>query len=160
MKKVFVAGLLVAGFLCISTSVYAQQSGIGLGAIINSPTGVSLKGWINEDLALDGAISFSIGENSSSFYLHSDILFHGSSASEEIGLDEGNLQAYYGGGFRFIWVDGAGDPVVGLRGPLGVNYAFENSRAEAFVELVPTLDFNPSFRFLFAGGIGVRYYLN
>lgn len=134
-----------------------QQRTFGIGAILNSPTGISMKGYINERIAVDGAIAFQVSEFNSSFYLHSNVLFHERPAE---GLEAGDLQFYYGAGLRLLWNDIQNDIQAGIRGPVGTSYYLEDQPMEVFFELAPTIDFHPSFRFGFAGGLGMRYYLN
>lgn len=160
MKKILAICILCFSLLLISQTSLAQHRGIGVGGMLNSPTGISLKGWVNQDLALDGAISFNIARGASSLYLHSDVLYHGYSLNEDVNISEGDLRVYYGGGFRFLWFDNQNDATIGLRAPVGLNYQIEDFSSETFFELVPTVDLNPIFRFGFAGAIGFRYYLN
>ena len=160
MKKFFATLLLCFSLTIISQSALAQQEGIGIGGIINSPTGISLKGYINDKLAVDGAISFSIVENNSSFYVHSNVLYQGDSINKELNEAGSNLDIYYGAGFRMLWFDNQRDTIIGLRAPLGVTYQIGSTPTETFFELVPTVDVNPAFRFGFDGAVGFRYYLN
>ncbi|MDZ7715477.1 MAG: hypothetical protein U5J95_04620 [Balneolaceae bacterium] len=160
MNKFFTTALLCISLSFISQPALAQQQGIGIGAMLNSPTGISLKGWVNNNLAIDGAISFSLAEGTSSFYFHSDVLYHGDAVNEDLNLEQGSLQVFYGAGFRFQWFDTQNDPIIGLRTPIGLNYGIHELPAETFFELAPSIDFSPSFRFSFGGAIGFRYYLH
>lgn len=153
MKKLLLVFLFCGSLLFTGQSAVAQQSGLSVGAIINSPTGVSAKYWINEDLAVDGAFSFNLGNNFSQFYIHGDALLHKDT-------DTAQLQYFYGLGARFNWTDIGNDLIVGIRGPGGVVYSFEGSDFESFFEIAPTIDFTPDFRFVFAGAVGMRLYLN
>lgn len=153
MKKLLLVILFCGALLAISNAVTAQESRIGVGAMINDPTGLSAKVWLNENLAIDGALSFSLAENSSRIYFHTSVLEHRA-------MDTENFQLYYGLGMRLIWTDVTDDFITGLRIPGGVAYSIEDSKIEPFFELVPTLDFSPSFRFGFAGALGLRLYLN
>lgn len=154
MKKSLLIILFCGSLLFTSHSVLAQDTRIGIGAMINSPTGVSVKGWFNENLAIDGALSFTIAENVSQVYLHSDVLQHGNAANHE------QLQNFYGLGVRLLWDDVSNDLTAGLRGPIGMAYTFENTSIESFFEIAPTLDFAPDARFFFGGAVGMRVYLN
>lgn len=158
MKKTICTALFCCSLFILVHTAAAQQSGVGLGAILNGPTGVSIKGWVNDDLAIDGALSFQLSENFQSLYLHSDILYHNNALNERLDLDNASLRTYYGGGIRLIFTDF--DNTVGLRFPVGVTYSVTNAPLGTFFELVPTLDLEPAVNFTFAGAIGVRYYLN
>lgn len=122
--------------------------------MINSPTGLSAKAWVTNSLAVDGALAFTIAENVSTIYLHSDVLQHGNSISHN------QLQNYYGLGIRMLWSDISDNVTAGLRGPIGVTYSFEETKIESFFEIAPTLDFAPDARFFFGGAVGMRIYLN
>jgi hypothetical protein len=147
--------------MTMTESALAQRkSGVGIGAMIGSPNGISAKGWIGSDMAIDGAVSFSLGELTSSFYLHSDVLFHRNLSNEGLDVDNGRLDFYYGAGIRLQWFDAIDDIYTGIRGPAGLSYLFEPFPGELFFELVPTVDIHPAFQFSFAGAIGARYYLS
>ncbi len=154
MKKSLFILFFCGSLLFTGRSVLAQDSQIGIGAIINSPTGVSAKVWVTQNLAVDGALSFSIAENVSRFYFHSDVLQHGDR------FGGGMLQSYYGLGIRLLWSDLTDDLDAGIRGPIGITYDFENTNLESFFEIVPTLDFTPDAEFFWGGAVGMRFYLN
>ncbi len=154
MKKSIFIILFCGSLLILGQSVQAQEATFGIGAIINSPTGVSVKAFVSEDIAIDGALSFSLEQNFSQVYLHADVLQHGDAIESDI------LQLYYGLGIRLIWNDLTDDLNAGLRGPIGTEYAFEGTNLRSFLEIVPTLDFSPDARFFFAGAVGMRIYLN
>lgn len=160
MKRYLFISIFCAIILCMGRTALAQDQGFGIGAMINSPTGISMKGWVSEDLAVDGAVSFGVGQNFSQFYLHSDVIYHSSSMNDELELEYGTLRYYYGAGMRVLWSDLTNDVTTGLRAPLGTTYTFGDSSVESFFELAPTIDFTPGFRFHFAGAFGMRVYLN
>jgi hypothetical protein len=160
MKKYLIVSLFCATVLFISRPTFAQDSGFGIGAMLNDPTGISMKGWVNEDFAIDGAVSFEVGRNFSQFYLHADAIQHTESGDEDFDLENGELRLYYGAGMRLIWIDTVDDLFLGIRGPVGINYTSDDAPIDAFFELVPTIDFSPRFRFSFAGALGLRIFLN
>lgn len=153
MKKVLLVLLFCGSLLSVSHTALAQETRVGVGAMLNDPTGLSAKAWISEELAIDGALSFSLGENISRVYFHTDVLEHRA-------MEPQNFQLYYGLGLRFIWTDVNDDFITGLRVPAGIAYFIEDSDLEAFFELAPTIDFSPYFRYSFAGALGMRLYLN
>lgn len=158
MKKYLVTALLCSFLLLFSKVSYGQQSGVGLGAILNGPTGLSVKVWLSEDFAVDGALGLQLSENFQSVYVHSDFLYHNNSLNEELNLNNASLRTYYGAGIRAVFQDF--NDIVGLRLPIGLTYSLTNAPLGTFFELVPTFDIEPSFQFSFAGAIGLRYYLN
>ncbi|TYP95523.1 hypothetical protein LX73_0830 [Fodinibius salinus] len=153
MKKVLLIIFFCGTLLTIGHSAYAQNSGFGVGAIINSPTGISAKAWINEDFAIDGAFSFQVGTGISQTYLHVNALQHHQTNNQQ-------LKFYYGLGSRFLWNDLTNDVTAGIRVPGGISYAINNTKLESFFEIAPTIDFTPITRFGFEGAVGLRIYLN
>lgn len=154
MKKSLVVVLFCGSLLLAGQSAVAQDNRIGIGAMINSPTGLSAKVWFSNSLAVDGALSFNISEFNSNIYLHSDVLQHNNAIYSDL------LQSYYGLGFRILWSDVTDNITAGLRGPIGITYSYEETSIESFFEIAPTLDFAPDARFFFGGAVGMRIYLN
>jgi hypothetical protein len=144
--------LLICTLLIILTGTSnAQQTGFGLGLIIGEPTGLSGKYWINPWTAIDGAFAWSI-DKKSGVHLHSDYLWHD---YRIISVIKGKLPIYYGVGARIVF---ATDNIFGVRGVAGLNYIFDGTPLDIFIELVPILDIAPKVGFDFNGAIGIRYY--
>lgn len=154
MKKSLLAFLVCGLLLVAAETTHAQDSNLGVGAVINNPTGLSAKYWVSDDLAVDAAFTFSLSDNFSDFYLHSDVLKHTDT------IDSEALQLYYGMGLRLLWGDFYNEVNAGLRWPLGTEYTIAESNVKSFIELVPTLDFSPDASFFFGGAVGIRLYLN
>ncbi len=158
MKKsilILAAGLII---LMSANASHAQAGEVAVGAIINDPTGLSIKGWVTDDIAIDGALSFNLRDDFSSLYLHSDVLFHSNAVNEKFGVDGSNIEMYYGAGLRFI--SSNLDDVVGLRFPGGFSYRFEDTPMIAFFEIAPVIDLTPDAGLQFDGAAGARFYLN
>lgn len=161
MKKILAAILFcISLFILTQTSVVAQQRGVGLGAIINGPTGISYKAWIDQRVAIAGAIDFSIGDGPDFFYTHADVIVQGKNLMEGESANEGSLSFYYGGGVALTFFNNPDNEHVDLRIPLGMVYGLEDAPVDAFVELVPTLQVIENTRFSLNGAFGVRFYLN
>ena len=144
--------LLICTLLIILTGTSnAQQTGFGLGLIIGEPTGLSGKYWISPWTAIDGAFAWSIDKNSG-VHLHSDYLWHD---YRIISVIKGKLPIYYGVGARIVF---ATNNNFGVRGVAGLNYIFDGTPLDIFLELVPILDIAPKVGFDFNGAIGIRYY--
>lgn len=154
MKKSLLVLLFCGSLLLAGQTAFAQNSGFGVGAIINNPNGLSAKAWVNDQFAIDAAFTFSLSDNFSQVYLHGDVLQHSDAIHAE------GLQLYYGLGIRLLWDDLTDDLNSGLRGPIGTEYSFEGSNIKSFIEIVPTLDFTPDASFFFSGAVGMRVYLN
>lgn len=158
MKKIASVALLVLALTVISQNVYAQNDGIGLGVMINSPTGISYKVWLNDYMAIAGGLTFSVGDDASSFYMHSDFLMHGDDEGS-LNLESGLMRLYYGAGVQVAYYELTEDTDLGIRFPLGTNYQFEDAPADVFLEVAPTILFD-DFYFGLDGAIGFRYYLD
>lgn len=163
MKKTLCLIIVLFSLFGLQNIANAQSDGIGIGAIINAPTGLSIKGWINESQAIDGALTFHVGDDFSEVYLHSDYLFHTNST---VDVESGMLRLYYGGGLRFIWTHNSNPLIdqdhfqIGARGPIGLDYGLDSANIDIFMELAPTLNVQEDFFFGFEGGLGFRYYLD
>ncbi len=154
----------VGSFLVLSAC--AQRSGFGAGLILGDPTGISVKGWIAGDRAIDGALAWDFsGEGA--FRIHGDYLFH---KYDLITVGKGALPLYYGPGLRMrFWSDGEhyhngewhdedGNMDLAVRFPVGLAYQFDGAPVDCFVELVPALGLIPSTYFDLDFGIGARYW--
>ncbi|MFQ5603326.1 MAG: hypothetical protein ACE5HS_08675 [bacterium] len=138
--------------LFLNVSCFSQDQGFGLGIIVGEPTGISLKKWVGESRAFDGAVAWSFsGKNS--LAIHLDYINHYFRFAKP---DAGKLPFYYGIGGRLKFDDG--DDKLGARIPLGLNYHFENLTLDLFVEIVPILDLIPDTEFDLNAAIGVRYF--
>jgi hypothetical protein len=162
MKTVLLAALLLTGTWCS-----AQSSGFGAGIILGEPTGISVKGWISGDRAIDGAVAWSL-RSGSYFSLHADYLFHN---MDLIHLKKGKLPLYYGPGLRLrtwngdrYWDNGhwhhyTGNRTgLGIRFPVGLDYLPDRAPVDIFLELVPALDLVPGTDFDISGAVGARYW--
>jgi hypothetical protein len=148
MKKT----LLITLLLFISSN-YAQNRGLGLGIILGEPTGLSAKLMTNHINAIDFAAAWSL-ENERNILLHADYLWHNFDLIE---VHSGRLPLYYGIGGRMIL---STNLLAGIRIPIGLDYQFENSNIEIFLEIVPMLDLIPSTEYILGAGFGVRLGLN
>lgn len=158
MKKLLLIFLFAFTFTFILEDAKAQDRGFGVGAVIGSPDGLSYKAWISESAAIAGAVSFSISDNSSSFYTHADILAH--KFYTELDWEVGVLHYYYGGGARLVWYQWMDDALFGVRLPSGIGFNFTEVPIDLFFEVAPTIDVHPDFNFGFNGALGFRFFLN
>ena len=142
---------LVLTAVLICGSAQAQDQGFGLGVILGEPTGISGKLWTGRGTAIDGAVAWSFNKKSS-MHLHGDFLLHRFRLSE---VEKGELLPYYGIGGRIKFED---DSRLGVRFPLGIDYLFEKSPFDFFLEIVPILDLAPSTDFSLNAAIGFRYF--
>ena len=148
---------IIVLLLSVASSNARTQDDFGIGIIIGEPTGLSLKYWLDEERAVDGAAAWSYSENDS-FQLHGDYLIH------NYELLEADLPVYYGIGARLKFKDNDGrgrnrnDAIFGIRIPVGITYLFDDAPFDVFFELVPVLDLAPDVELDLNAAIGLRYY--
>ena len=126
----------------------------GIGVIVGEPTGASLKYWLNDTLAVDGAAGWSFHDHTD-FYLHSDLLWH---KLDLLPTSSGRLDGYIGAGGLVRFRDDHYDNQFGLRVPVGVSYKFDTAPVDVFAEIAPALDVAPDVRGDLTGAIGIRYW--
>jgi hypothetical protein len=122
------------------------------GLVLGEPTGASLKYWLNNTMAVDGALGWSLDDHND-FEMHSDLLWH---KFDVFRVREGELPVYIGVGGRVKFRHHE-DNRAGVRVPLGVSYLFQSVPVDIFAEVAPILDFTPSTRGGISAGIGARY---
>lgn len=167
MKRIIVISCIL--IMILSRALWADNSGFGIGFIIGEPTGISLKGWLNADSALDFAVAWSfIGRDSLHFHL--DYLLHNFDLFK---VEKGKFPIYYGIGSRIKleedddnsrW-DRKGrvreddnDTWIGIRVPVGLAYLFEGVPLDIFIEIVPILDLVHETSFDLNAALGVRFF--
>ena len=147
MKKLtFSAAVLIILF----SLTPAQCRTFGIGIIAGEPTGISAKWWLDKTMALDFAAAWSfVGEGS--IHIHSDYLWHNFDIFK---IKAGELAVYYGAG---IYLQMRRESALGARIPVGLEYLFENSPVDIFLEIVPILELVPATVLGLNGGIGIRF---
>jgi hypothetical protein len=125
----------------------------GTGLILGEPTGVSLKYFLSDTIAIDGAAGWSFRDETD-LSLHSDILWH---KFDLVSLDKGQLPFYIGVGARVKFRENAEDEI-GIRVPIGVSYIFDDLPLDVFFEVAPIVNFTPSTQGGFTTGIGARWW--
>jgi hypothetical protein len=169
MKKIFyTTALLILSGLCVradetmaintnstpANSMTDYTGKLGVGVIIGEPTGASLKYWLNDTLAIDGAAGWSF-HHDSDLCLHGDVLWHN---FDLIPVSRGRLPVYFGVGGLARFRDHNRDNQIGVRVPVGLSYMFDNAPVDIFVEVAPAIDLAPDVRGEITGGVGVRYW--
>jgi len=127
---------------------------VGAGVIMGEPTGASVKYWLNNTLAIDGAFGWSTHDHSD-FYVHSDALWHN---FDLIPVSKGRMPFYFGVGGLVRFRNGNRDDQVGVRVPVGVSYMPDGLPIDIFAEIGPAIDVSPNVQGEVTGGIGVRYW--
>lgn len=149
MRRIIV---IVAGcLLVVFSSASAQDKGFGLGIIVGDPTGINGKMWLAQSAAVDGAAAWDLGKNGG-VQIHGDLLFHKYGL---IPVESGKLPLYFGvGGLLGFHKKN----ILGIRGPVGLDYMFASTPVDIFLELVPVFLLVPKTDFGFNGAIGFRYF--
>ncbi len=147
MKKILLTGSIL---FVLCTNVFAQDSGMGVGGIIESTLGVSFKQWIDDTRAIDAAVILPV-TNSFSFF--GDYLIHNFDVTS---VEKGKMPLYYGIGGMLRERDN--DIILCIRAPLGIDYLFEQSPMDIFLEVVPILEVSPNVDLDLQAGLGCRYY--
>jgi hypothetical protein len=163
MMKKFIISAVVSLLPCAAFPAGVVH-GVGVGAIVGEPTGISAKKWISGTRAVDMAAAWSFS-GTDSFQFHGDYLFHDFSLIRPEGM-KGRLPVYTGIGMRLKLKDSNGDSngrnahdnVVGVRVPLGVTYLFENAPVDLFTEIVPIMEVAPDTDFDISAAFGARFY--
>jgi hypothetical protein len=150
MKKI-VAGIVVV-MVFLSYQGRAQDTGFGIGMILGDPTGISLKGWVNDINAVDATVSWSFYK-AGFFNVTADYVWH----FDLIPVTRGRFPLYVGPGASI----GIGNDFwLGARVPVGLDYMFEGAPVDLFIEIVPVMNLVPSTNFHFNGGIGARFFFD
>ena len=145
--------------LLAAASVNARTTDdFGIGIIAGEPTGLSVKYWLDDVYAVDGAVAWSYSENDS-LQFHGDYLIHDYDL-----LEDDAWPVYYGIGARLKLKDDDGSgsnkkhAMFGIRVPLGITYLFEDAPMDLFFEVVPVLDLSPDVELDINAAVGLRLY--
>ncbi|MHB9031256.1 MAG: hypothetical protein ACYC9O_21010 [Candidatus Latescibacterota bacterium] len=157
MKKIFFSFAFAFAFSILSAALASGQTGsTGVGVIIGEPTGISAKHFLSRRDAIDGALAWSLADDSR-LHLHVDYLRHDFRVlQDEFDISEGQLPLFYGIGGR-VRID-EDDSRVGVRFVIGVSYIFEDAPFDTFFEIAPIMDLVPETELNANAGIGFRYW--
>jgi len=145
---------LYFGLAVLSFNVSATE--FGLGIVLGEPTGISANYRMSPRHSIDGAVAWDLSDDD--FHLHSDYLWLKPKA---LRLDEVALDVYFGVGGRMVFIDRRNEEDnfrLGVRGPVGLSYMFDDPRVEVFGELALTMNLIESTSIDLDGGLGARYY--
>lgn len=138
-----------------TSSINAQNEGFAIGAQLFSPTGISAKATISDKAAITGALGFNFNEFNNNVSLQSNLILNGNSDSFDI--ESGVLRPYYGVGVNLIFSENF-DNGIGIRLPLGIEYALQDQPLELYMDMAPTINIEPSSAFFLSSSMGVRYF--
>lgn len=137
----------------------SEKGTLGLGLIFGEPTGISIKVYLADDRAIQGAFGASFYADA--WQLHGEYLLHPWILQDR---DTFVLPLYLGPGLRFMRYNGGrgGEATfaAGLRAVVGLLFDFKHVPLDVFVEVGGVLeyDFTNGFGPGFNVGAGVRYY--
>ncbi len=149
--------VMIASVLLVVLSSHANaKPDFGVGVILGEPTGLSLKYWLDDEHAVDGAAAWSFSDHDS-FQVHGDYLWHRFDIFDTNEL-AGKMLLYYGLGARLKDKDKHDRTVFGFRVPIGITYLFADAPFDVFAEIVPVLDVAPDTDVDINAAIGLRFY--
>lgn len=151
---------VLLGILLLCGTAYGMQEGLGVGLIIGEPTGFVVKKWMNNEVAIDGAVAWSF-DGEDSLHVHGDYLLHNYTLlKDQQNQIRETIPVYYGLGVRVKFEDDkkGEDLQVGIRVPLGINFLLQEHPIDFFAEIVPVMDFAPDTDLDLNAAIGVRYF--
>jgi hypothetical protein len=155
-----------AGLAAAPRRAHADGGPFGLGIILGSPTGISLKYYLGASgQAIDGAIGAAF-VGSSGIHIHGDYLWHPVVLTSDPSF---TLPLHLGVGLRVLdhdrGRDGDDHIHVGVRAPVGITFDFTQVPLDVFAEIALIVDFHPSegtdgdhIGLDLNAGVGVRYY--
>jgi len=138
------------------TASTPPEKRFGAGIYLGEPVGATVKYWLNDTMALDGAAGLS-SHSHSTLYVHGDVLWHKFNLFD-ISPAPGRLPLYFGVGGLVRLRDHGRRDTLGVRVPIGVSYIFDNLPIDVFAEIGPAIDVHPTFRGELTGGIGARFW--
>jgi hypothetical protein len=143
---------LMLASLALLYPAYTLGASLDAGIIAGDPTGLSVKGWLNDTQAIDFAASWS-NDGRDKRYFHADYLRHDFTL---IHAANGEMPVYYGIGARVLDREDR-KTRAGIRIPVGLDYRMDKLPLSLFAEVVPRLDLTPDTDFELDGAIGIRY---
>jgi hypothetical protein len=137
MKRAVMTALAIAS-ICVGVAAASPQ-GLGLGLMGGNPSGLSLKVWTSDHVALDAGLGYTLWYGQA-LSIHGDVLWHTNSLVQS---GDGYLPLYIGLGARVVMADNAHEypnTRIGVRVPFGLEYVFNSVPIGLFLEVVPTFD--------------------
>lgn len=154
MKKL----LILFVFVILTSCIFPQYSGYGLGLRIGEPTGFTGKFWINDRNALSFNLGFALVTSHEQLNLSADYLYHNYDLID-IPENRNSVPFFYGFGVRIITRQSR-ETMFGARGVAGVAWYLKNVPVDIFIELAPVFNLFPSTALDLDAGIGARYYFH
>lgn len=134
----------------------AQAEGqTGVGVILGSPNGITVKHWVYEDAALEANLGWSI--SGSKFQVSTNYLFVKPEAFE---VSEELFDFFFGAGLSLRSKSGKqdGEVVFGPRLPVGVSYQFAKPDMELFLQAALNVGIIPTSDIYADANLGIRFF--
>ncbi len=153
--------LLVLAIVLLPGRAEAEEKGVlGVGLIIGEPTGISMKYYLGDDTAIDGAVGGAfLGKG---VQVHADFLWHPWILETKPSFV---LPAYVGLGLRVLNRNAGGGEAdnlrIGVRAVGGLLFDFTEAPLDVFLEVAGVADYRTKgegFGLDINLGAGVRYY--
>ena len=164
MRKRLLPMLVLCGALFTSAEARAEGGPFGLGVIIGSPTGASIKLYLNRENAIDAALGLSV-LGAGGLHAHVDYLWHPLMLARD---DAFYLPLYLGVGGRVLDHSRGNnkddDLHLGVRGVCGILFDFKRVPIDVFLEAALVIDVivdhgdEDAGRLGLNAGMGARYY--
>lgn len=161
-KSIFLAVFILLATSSMQARAEAELYGpegkrFGVGLTLGEPMEATVKGYIWNNLALQGGMGWSFVEEG--FVVDMDATY------DLFDLNAGSTQSsmpfFVGAGMKLTFDQGGADDGrthFVLRMPVGVSLQLKDSPLEFFIQAAPGIEFNPDTEFDLTGGIGARYY--
>jgi hypothetical protein len=162
VRRVALFAIVTLGVMSGARAAAQSEHTFGLGLIIGDPTGLTLKGFLTPETAIDGAVGIGVlgGDD---LHVHADFLWH----FQVQRWDAAALQLYLGVGPE-LGLHNHPDPppphpdnhdhvFIGVRGPFGLAVMF-NAPFDVFLEVAAGLWLVQDVRFHLDAAIGGRYW--
>ncbi len=133
------------------TSAHALEDEWAIGMAAPTPTGITLKKWVDNITAYDMFYEWSTRDRRAVVNL--DVLTHD---FEMLEAETGSMAVYYGFGLH-VRYQKSRSPIYGIRIPLGIVYMLENKPLEFFGEFGPRAGVIPETTFAVDMVVGLRY---
>jgi len=147
MKRILFFSALL---MLLVHGVFAQGHGLGFGLTVGEPTGISVKGWVTNSGAIQLGIGYPSLSATNGTALSADYLWH-----SHVFRSHEYFPLFYGiGGIFGV----SRTDILGARGVFGIAWWPHRSSLDVFLQMVPTLYFQPTSQFEFDFGFGIRYF--
>ena len=138
----------------MATPMTGYANRLGIGVQLGEPFGFNAKYFLNDFMAVDGAVGWSPADYASA-EIHADLLVHDFNM---ITVSNGEMPVYAGVGILGRFRNQGRANLGGFRFPVGVSYMPDSCPVDVFAEVGPEIIFSPFARGGITGAVGVRFW--